>query len=434
MRLWPKLAADDAVEHEDWLRLDNAAKIYPSSYSPSSPPVFRLSVRLAAPVRVSALTQALARVMRRCPYFQVYLRRGFFWYYLQRHNEIPPLEPLGDSPISVIPIRGRNTHLLRVQARQRTIAVDFSHVLTDGGGGLRFLGTLVTEYLRLCGVAVASTAPFLDPAESPGAEEAEDAHNRFFKGHIPKPRPLSRVYQIEGDNGPDGGYRVIEARMPVAQVLNLTRSLGVSLTEYLAALYIHCLTEMRRAQGGRSPSVVRLEVPVNMRRFHPSGTMRNFSLYVSPEVDTALGDYSFDEVLARVHHTMQLEIEARELDRQIRRNVAAERNPLVRGAPLPVKDFVLSLANRRLGQRAYSGVLSNLGAVTVPPELDAHVQAFGFALAPNAAIKTSCAVLSFRESLHLAFGSVVASPELERLFLTALARRGVGVTVGEGRS
>jgi len=273
---------------QDWLRLDNAAKIYPSSFSARSPDVFRLSVRLTAPVRVSALDQALRRVLPRCPYFQVYLRRGFFWYYLQRNDAVPALQPLGDEPVAAIPIRKRDSHLLRVRARERTIAIDFSHVLTDGGGGLRFLGTLTVEYLRLCGVPVSGWEPFLDPDASPTAEESEDAHNRFFGGRLPKPARRSPAYQIA--DGRRADFRVITGRMSVARVLDLARVHGVSLTEYLVAIYVDSLVEERRTEGRRSRSTVRLEVPVNMRQFHPSQTMRNFSLYVSPEIDLALGE------------------------------------------------------------------------------------------------------------------------------------------------
>ncbi len=418
------------LRESDWLRLDNAAKIYPSSFTPGSPAVFRLSVELATPVRIAALAEALRVVLRRCPYFQVYLRRGVFWYYLLRHEGVPAIEPMGDLPVSMIALRRRDTHLLRVQARGRGVAVDFSHVLTDGGGGLRFLGTLVTEYLSQCGVRVGDRAPFLDPAEEPAAGEFEDAHNRFFRGRLPKPPRLAPAWQLAGGRRPAPGYRILTGRMPLASVLELAREQGASLTEYLVALYMHALSETRRRSGGRR-TVIRLEVPVNMRQFHPSETMRNFSLFVSPEIDLAVGEYSLEEIVARVHHSMRMEVDEKQLARQIARNVGAERNPLIRAVPLPLKDMMLSVANRRLGERVYSGVLSNLGRVTVPEAIDSHIASFGFALGPNSSIKKNCAVLSFRGELRVAFGSVVEDREVERRFFTTLAGKGVGVTVGE---
>lgn len=133
----------------DWLTLDNAAKIYPTASSKLSPTVFRLSAMLRAPVRLSALQQASDALVRRCPYFQVYLRRGLFWYYLQRHRDTPRVQLLDRSSLESLPAGGKTEHLLRIRARGRTIAVDFSHILTDGAGGLRFFRSLLAEYLLL---------------------------------------------------------------------------------------------------------------------------------------------------------------------------------------------------------------------------------------------------------------------------------------------
>jgi len=64
--------------NQDWLKLDNAAKIYPAVSSKDAPAVFRLSTTFDKPIRIAALQQAYASVIARCPYFQVYLRRGVF--------------------------------------------------------------------------------------------------------------------------------------------------------------------------------------------------------------------------------------------------------------------------------------------------------------------------------------------------------------------
>jgi hypothetical protein len=81
--------------------------------------------------------------------------------------------------------------------------------------------------------------------------------------------------------------------------------------------------------------------------------MRNFSSYVSPEADMRLGLYSFDELLSRVHHRMKIEADRRELGRQITRNVGAEQAPVIRVAPLFIKDVFLGWAYRRLSDRDY---------------------------------------------------------------------------------
>ena len=417
----------------DWLRLDNAAKIYPATFSNPAPAGFRLSLTLKAPIRVALLADALRTVLRRCPYYQVHLRRGFFWYYLQRHDTVPPLHPMNEATVSAIPAWRRDIDLFRVQVRGAAIAIDFSHILTDGTGGLIFLGTLVTRYLELCGVKIDDWSPFLDPAEPPSAEEYEDAHNRFFRPGTPKPPRLSKAYQLQGSR--EDRYRIITGRMSVTDVLQRGRALGVSLTEYLAALYMFSLMQIRAScerRGERvGPSIVRLEVPVDMRRFFPSKTVRNFSLFVSPEIDVSLGDYSFEEVVRRVHHSLKMEIDARELGRQIGRNVRAERHPLIRAAPLFVKDRVLSIVYRRMGEISYSGVLTNLGSIAFPTAVEPHIESFEMLINPSYGMKKNCAIASFRDALQVSFGSVIASRDLERDFFTRLAAEGIRVAVAE---
>ena len=390
---------------------------------------------MVAPVRLSALQRAADALVHRCPYFQVYLRRGLFWYYLQRHRDTPAVQLLERSPLASIRVHGRSEHLLKIQARERTIAVDFSHILTDGAGGLRFLQSLLAEYLRLCGVKVALGGDLLDPREDPAPEEAEDGHRKHFGKGGPGPAGHSAAYHI-ADRLPRSPYfRSLSGGMEASRILGLARGEGATITEYLAALYMYCLGRLYHseveARNRPGCSIVRLEVPVNMRRFHPSKTMRNFSLYVSPEADMRLGPYSLEELVNRVHHSMQMEVDRRELGRQMSRNVGAELMPMIRATPLFVKDVFLGWTYRRLSDRIYSGVLSNLGRIELPQEMVPHIESFGILLAPTRMIKKTCTVLSYGDKLTVTFSSVAESRELERLFFTTIAGRGVPVTVSE---
>jgi hypothetical protein len=428
------MEGQSADHQRDWLTLDNAAQIYPAAFSEWSPDVYRLSVTLKEPVRVSALQQALRRVFPRFPYFQVHLQRGLFWYYLQRDDDIPELRPLSTVPVSVMPGPTGSAHLLRVQAGGSTIAVDFSHVLTDGTGAVRFFGTLVTQYLRQRGVLITSWKPFFDPDEPPSPAEFEDAYNKYFDRDLPGPQRLSPAYHLP--DPPRSCYRIITGRMPVDEMLVLSRNHGVSLTEYLVAVYMHSLAQVRASaaddKSGRG--ILRIEVPVDMRRFYPSLTMRNFSLYASPEIDLRLGTYSFDAIVKRVHHSMTLQVDRRELSRQVSRNVRAQRNPFIRIMPLFLKDRLLLFIRKWLGERLYSGVLTNIGRIDVPEEIIPHVSEFGLMLGPNPSMKSSCAVLSYKDNLSISLGSVIESRETERLFFSHITGEGVRVIVSERNS
>ena len=420
----------------DWLTLDNAARIYPASISDWSPDVYRVSVTLRAPIRVAWLAQALQAVLPRFPYFQVHLRRGLFWYYLQRDGEIPELLPLSSVPVSILPARGGRARLLQVMAGGATIAVDFSHILTDGAGAIRFLGTLALQYLEQSGVPITSWDPFFDPRTQPTAGEFEDAFDRFFEHGLPGPPALAPAYHL-----PQPAQlcsRVITGRLSVSGMIDLARRHQVSLTEYLVALYMHALATVRASAGAvngrRDGGVLRIEVPVDMRRFYSTETMRNFSLYVSPEIDPGLGPYSFEDIVQQVHHSLRAQVEKGQLARQITRNVRAARHPLIRILPLALKDLLLAQVRERLGERSYSGVLTNLGRIEVPAAGAALIESFDVMLGPNPLMKTNCVVLSYRDDLTINLGSVIESRELERVFFTHLIQAGVRVRLTERSS
>ena len=66
-----------------WMRLDNAAKIYPAARRQNWSNIFRLSATLTQEVDTAVLQSALNVTARRFPSIAARLRRGVFWYYLE---------------------------------------------------------------------------------------------------------------------------------------------------------------------------------------------------------------------------------------------------------------------------------------------------------------------------------------------------------------
>ena len=83
-----------------WMRLDNAAKIYPAVQNEELTSVFRLSCVLKDRVKAKPLLAALDKIQDRFPYYKVKPKKGFFWYYLEFHNE-----PIYIRPDLTIPCR-----------------------------------------------------------------------------------------------------------------------------------------------------------------------------------------------------------------------------------------------------------------------------------------------------------------------------------------
>ena len=104
---------------------------------------------------------------------------------------------------------------------------------------------------------------------------------------------------------------------------------------------------------------------------------------------------------------------------------AMEHNPFIRIAPLPVKNIALRLA-RHMSDVGETAVISNVGRVTMPPELTPYIRSFHVLASTK---KLQLCVCSFGDRLQLGFTSAFTSTGLQRQFLAVLAEQGIQAQV-----
>ena len=83
----------------DWMRLDNAALIFPAVRRRSWTNAFRVSATLNEPVNPEILQRAVDALAPRFPSMYVSLHRGAFWYYLQKLPQGPRVGQDGACPL-----------------------------------------------------------------------------------------------------------------------------------------------------------------------------------------------------------------------------------------------------------------------------------------------------------------------------------------------
>lgn len=411
-----------------WLKLDNAAKIYPAITSRELTAVFRISVDLKERIKAKQFIEAIQTLENRFPYYKVTLKTGFFWYYLEPADLAFTVIPDEETPCRAFE---KQELLFRILVKANRISVEFSHILTDGTGALEFLKTLLFNYLQKTGVELPKDTSIHKPEELPEEEEYEDAFKRYFtkiatvKTKQPKafhvPFPLNNRPRLE----------IITAVLPVDRIAATAKKFEVSITDYLVAVYLYCLQQVFEEQSGlkklNSNKSIRIEVPINLRRLFPSRTMRNFSLYVMPAIDLRLGNYSFEEIVKTVFHKVRLETDRKLISKMISRNVGGEKNPFIRALPLFIKSLFLSMLYS-MGTKQYSGVVTNMGNIDWGPEINLRIQQFTFIPPPpNDILKVNCAAAGFNGNLYLTFCNITVSKKLEQKFLSYLASQGIPV-------
>ncbi len=420
----------DTVQKK-WIRLDNAAKIYPAAKSRKWIALFRLSATLKEPVDPQILAQAQKSVLARFYTFSLKLRRGLFWYYLEENEGAPDVQPDVANPCVRIKFKQNKGFGFRVRYHQKRIAVEIFHVLTDGTGGLVFLKTLVAEYLRLkYGADIPRGADILDCTLPPLPEESEDSFVHYATG-ITRSRAEENAFCIRGTDEPAGFVNVVTGSIPVGDLLTRAREKGVTLTEYLASVLILSILALQQhyVRRKRKWRPVKVSVPVNLRRFFPTHTLRNFSSYVNPGVDPRYGEYSFDEVLVAVHHFMGSEVNEKFLSAKFSTNVKTEQNKLLRATPLFLKNIMMKIVFQMVGERKTSTTFSNLGPVRLPPAMEAYVGAIGFMLGPLSRNRVSCGAVTYKDTLRLSFTRRIKESWVEHEFFTRLVRLGVPVLI-----
>jgi NRPS condensation-like uncharacterized protein len=414
---------------EFWLRLDNAAKIFAAIKGRDSTSVFRVSVLLKERVRIQPFLEAIKSLEDRFPYYKVKLEAGVFWYYLQKYE--------GSIPVVVddgIPCRGfkKNEFLFRVLVKSNRISVEFSHVLTDGGGALEFLQSILLVYFQHCKKPIVSNLSFLSPDTPVHPEEFEDAYKKYFQTGLPGVPGTTRAFHLPYETSKNG-FDILTSVVAMEQIIAKAKEHEVSLTEYLTAVYLLALQEIFYQQSAfkrrRSKKGLRIQVPVNLRKIYPSKTMRNFALFVRPGIDLRLGHYTFEEIVKTVHHQMQFETDKKLINKIISRNVGGEKNWLVRGVPLFFKSWILRFFYEKETTR-YSGIVTNLGRVNLQGNLNELIDHFSVAPPPpNEIQKVGCGVIGFGNKLVLSFSNITDSKELEQKILSFLTGQGIHVKI-----
>ena len=412
-----------------WMRLDNAAKIYPAARRQNWSNVFRLSATLTEEVDRAVLQSALDVTVRRFPSIGARLRRGVFWYYLEQLTHAPQIKDECSYPLTRMDRDEVRQCAFRVIVYKKRIAVEIFHSLTDGNGALVFLKSLLAEYLQQKhGLAIPAEKGVLGRLEEPSPAEMEDSFLKYA-GRIAASRRESDAWQLYGTPEPDGFLHVTCLQIPVKQALEKAHLYDVSLTAFLGAAM---MLAIQRLQAEKVPFIwmrkpVKVLLPVNLRRLFPSRTLRNFVLYTTPEIDPRLGQYTFEEICRAVKHKMGLEIEPKLMSSKIATNVGSEKLMAVRVMPLFIKNFVMKMVFNSVGEKKNCLSLSNLGAVELPEAMKPYVRRLDFILGTQATAPYNCGVLSYGDTLYINLIRNIREPELEQHFYRVLRDLGLSV-------
>lgn len=412
-----------------WMKLDNAAKIFPAAKRRNWSNVFRLSVTLNAKIDVDILQSALDVTVRRFPSMAVRLRRGMFWYYIEEIGSAPFVRKDGSHPLERMPFDDIRKCAFRVLYYENRIAVEFFHALTDGNGGLIFLKTLTAEYLeQKYNADISNTNGVWDRLEEPDERELEDS---FIKnaGEVSLKRQDQKAFRISGIPEKDRYLHVTTGTLSVDDVSRMSKTYGVSITTFLSAVMIASIIEIqnKRCRSRKHMKPVTIQIPVNLRKLFDSKTVRNFVMVANVGVDPKMGEFTFEEIIRTVQYQMGLDITKKNMQAAFTTNVRSEKNICLKLVPLFIKNIVMKAVFNSVGESTACLSLSNLGDVALPAEMEKFVNRFDFVIGAQAAAPYNCGIISYAGKLNISIVRNTVEPELEKHFFTYLRRMGLNV-------
>lgn len=418
----------------EWLKLDNAGLIFPATYSKKQNHLYRVSAMLTESIDRDILKQALGAILPRFPSVAVSLHRGLFWYYFEPISKPP--EILDDmawplTPMSFSSIRKCG---FRVLVRDCELSLEFFHAITDGGGALSFLKTLLAEYIeRRYGVRVPCVEGVLDRGEAPRAEELEDCFPRFA-GPSAKKRDGVKAYRPGGTLEKDGYITYTTLSYDLSQALDCAREYGVSLTGLLCAIMMQALIRTQKKEHpDEKQRMIAVSLPVNLRKMFPTPTLRNFSLYATPYIDPNQGEWELAELCHRVRCQMGERITPKEMAAGVATNVRTAQMYTVRLMPLFIKKLAMKLAYRIIGNDSCCLSISNLGVIKLPEVMYGYVDDIQCMMDSHAGAVISCCAMSFGQTLHVKFCRCIRESTLELEFYKALRDIGLRARVKSNR-
>lgn len=380
-----------------WFRVDTAAIMFSSLSDKNWGRTFRFSAYFKEDIDPVALKRAAQELMPYYPAIYSYLKKGFFWNYLVAADTLPEIREEKGYGMKPIVLRNDGTPDFRLTYKGKRVNIDCSHSLGDGKGIIIYFKALLTRYNELrkgeCGEYVTEENPEINVRDA--FADYYDPKGEKANGNPPKAFHFAEEYE-------EGVTRLLFARMSTAQVKELAHREKMTVTEYLTAVLI-----LGVIKSSKEPiyEPVTIATPVNLRRFFPTMTVRNFTVQTfvtfRPE---GRQDVTLKEILEETRGQLKAQLQDGELRRTINKYGALVNNPVIRIVPNFIKQPVM----RMMQKNTHAGVttiFTNYGACNLPESLAPDIERLQFVNGDTRryGLAVTCSCIGFGDVLSLCF-------------------------------
>lgn len=406
-----------------WLKIDNAGKIFPAVSNEKRPSTFRVSMYLKEDIDHEVLEKAVNETLIKFETYAVSIKSGFFWAYLVDNNSYFKVEEESGYICQYIK-RGKNDYQFRVTYFKNRINLEVFHVLSDGNSAIEFLKSIVYKYLKLKDIVFEHEGKIISESNMT-LSRSSDTFNIEYDSKKKKSLKEENAYQLNGARQEDNFYLFVKASLKTSDLLTLTRDNGATITQYASALLMYSIY-MTQPTAKKSNDAIKMFIPVNLRKYFASNTLRNFSLYIKTSFKPNLKEYTFEEILEIVKEDFKKELNKEELFKRMNANVGFEKNILVRFLPLFLKNIVFRIGYKFLAQKISTCSISNLGLIDLPSEMYKYVLDVDFAFSGEGLNMT---LASINERTNIMFTTSLIDLGIMEFFIEHLNKKNIEITL-----
>ncbi len=353
-----------------WMKTDTASIMFSALTTKNWGRTFRFTAQTDGKVRPETLRRAIDDVLPCYPNMCASLRRGFFWTYQTVSDAPAELRPEGARPLLPITARYRGLPDLRFVYADDEISLESSHCIGDGRGIMRVFEEVLLRYFALTDGETAPYRPFQTAAET--CENAFDTY--YKKGGGRDALRGEKAFHFTEAYEPDY-IRLLFAETDEQKILDLAHAKNMTVTEYLSAVLI--LGVIRAAKEPIARPVT-IAVPVDLRRFFETKSLRNFTIQTSVSFDPAgRTDWTLDEICAATHGALRETLTRERLQLTLNKFGALKFNPVLRCVPYFIKRPVL-VKSQNDSHAGETTIFTNLGDRPLPEGLRGRVKRLRF--------------------------------------------------------
>ncbi len=385
------------MEKYRWCKIDTASIMFSSLSSEKWGRTFRLSAYFKDEVDPVCIEQAVRELMPCYPTIYAYLKKGFFWNYLALSDKLPEIRELTDEGMLPVVKRKDGRPDFRITYKGNRISIECSHSLGDGKGIQIYFNALLERYNELKKGEKGEYISSEKPSENSRNAFADyyDKNGEKDKRKNGKAFHFSEIYE---DNYLD--IRFLE--MNTSAIKELSHKEDLTITEYMTAVLILGIIKSVNEPINEDITVA---VPVNLRRFFPTPTVRNFTVQsfvtFSPK---GRRDVTLREIIEKTRGQLRHQLSKEELIKSVNKFGGLVNNPVLRVVPNVIKLPVL----RKMQKSTHEGVstiFTNYGDCRLPESLLGDIEKLQFVNGDTRSygLSVTCSCIGYGEKLSMCF-------------------------------